>query len=311
MRLLLLLPCLVWSQGLELEKSIPLPGVEGRIDHLAADVRGKRIFVAALAHNSVEVVDPFSGKVLHSITGLHEPQGVYYWPEGNQLYVANGASGKVGVFDGLSFAAIREFDFNSDPDNIRFDPKEKEVFVGYGDGALGVINAKLGSRVGDTILEVHPESFQLESEGPRIFVNIPTGQVTVIDRRTRSITAKWPVDAKENFPMALDEADHRLFVGCRKPAKLIVLDTSTGRAVATVDIVKDADDLYWDAERKRIYVSGGGGEITVIAQKTPDQYEVAAHVPTAKGARTSLFVPEFKRLYVAAPGALLVFRVGE
>ena len=179
----------------------------------------------------------------------------------------------------------------------------------------GVINIDLKSRVGETMLDDHPESFQLEKHGPRIFINVPeAGNVTVVDRRSRAVVAKWPVTgAKSNFPMALDEANHRLFLGCRKPAKLLVLDTADGKQIASIDIVGDTDDLFYDAASKRIYVSGGAGSITVIEQKDADSYSVIATIPTAPGARTSLFVPEQKRLYVARPhrgsqpAALLVF----
>ncbi len=305
------------AQPLQLEKTIPLGNINGRIDHLTADLAGHRIFVAALGNNTVEVVDLAAGKVVHSIRGLHEPQGVFFSSEGNRLYVANGQDGHVRVFDGQSFEQTADYDFNSNADNIRFEPAIKEVFVGYGDGALGVINADLKSRVGDTMLDAHPESFQLEKQGPRIFVNVPgAGNVTVIDRRTRSVTAKWPVaGAQANFPMALDEANHRLFVGCRKPAKLIVLDTANGKEAASLDIAGDTDDLFYDAVTKRIYVSGGAGSITVVQQKDSDQYESIATIPTAPGARTSLFVPELKRLYVARPhrgkqdAALMVFAI--
>ena len=305
------------AQPVRLEKSIPLAGVKGRIDHFSVDVSGKRLFMAALGNNTVEVLDPFAGTVLHTIRGLQEPQGVYYWPEGNRLYVANGGNGKVQVFDGTTFAQMREYDFNSDPDNIRFDAKQKEVFVGYGAGALGVISAPIGSRVGETPLDAHPESFQLEQNGPRVFINVPgVKRVTVIDRRTRSVTANWPLaEAQQNFPMALDEAGHRLFVGCRKPAKLIVFDTETGKQTASVDIAGDTDDLFYDRERKRIYVSGGAGSLTVLEETGPDRYTQIAGIPTAPGARTSLFVPEFKRLYVAVPhrgkqaAELLVFSI--
>lgn len=305
------------AQPLHLEKTIPLPGVQGRIDHFSVDVAGKRVFMAALGNNTLEVIDPVGGRVLHSIQGLHEPQGVFYWPERNQLYVANGSDGRVRVFDAASYAPLKEYDFNSDPDNIRFDPQHKEVFVGYGAGAVGVINASLGSRVGDTMLDAHPESFQLERNGPRIFVNVPNaGHVAVVDRRTRSVITKWPVEAaKQNFPMALDEANHRLFIGCRRPPKLIVLDTTSGKQVTEVAIVGDTDDLFYDSASKRIYVAGGGGSVTVVDQKDADHYLVNATIPTAAGARTALFVPDFKQLFVAVPhrgkqaGGLMVFAI--
>jgi len=306
------------AQPLRLESTIPLPNVGGRIDHFSVDIAGKRVFVAALGNNTVEVVDVAAGKVVHTIRGLQEPQGLFYWPEGKRLYAANAANGHVLVYDGQSFAQVHDYDFNGgDADNVRFDPAAKELFVGYGTGALGVVNVELKSRVGDVMLDAHPESFQLEKQGPHIFVNVPeAGHVAVIDRRTRSITAKWPVTgAKSNFPMALDEANHRLFLGCRKPAKLLVLDTASGKQVASVDIVGDTDDLYYDAALKRIYVSGGSGSVTVLQQKDADHYETMATIPTGSGARTSLFVPDFKRLFVARPHrgsqscALLVFAV--
>jgi DNA-binding beta-propeller fold protein YncE len=314
---------IVLSQPLRLEKTIPLPGVEGRIDHLSVDPARKRIFVAALGNNTVEVVDVDAGRVVQSIRGLHEPQGLFYWPEGDRLYIANGKTGHVDAYDGTRFQQMKSHDFNSDADNLRFDAQAGELFVGYGDGALGVINLKLQTRVGETILDEHPESFQLEKNGPRIFVNIPggvssllkSGHVSVIDRRTRTVLVKWPVAPKQNFPMALDEANGRLFIGCRKPAELVVLDTAFGKQVASVGIAGDTDDLFYDADLKRIYVSGGEGSVTVLQQKDADHYESLATIPTAAGARTSLFVPDFKRLYVAVPhrgkqaAALMVFAV--
>jgi DNA-binding beta-propeller fold protein YncE len=291
------------AQPLHLESTIPLPNVGGRIDHLSVDVTGQRLFVSALGNNTVEVVDLKAGQVVHTIRGLKEPQGLFYWPEANQLYVANGADGHVRVYDGRTFEQIHEYDLSGDADNIRFDAGAKELFVGYGSGALGVINADLNARVGETMLDAHPESFQLEKQGPRIFVNVPeAGNVTVVDRLTRTVKDKWPVtDAKLNFPMALDEANHRLFLGCRKPPKLVVLDTSSGKQIASADITGDTDDLFYDAALKRIYVSGGAGSLSVLQQNDPDHYETIATIPTAPGARTSLFVPEFKRLYVARP----------
>ncbi len=307
------------AQPLRLETAIPLPNVNGRIDHFSVDVTGQRLFVAALGNNTVEVVDLKAGKVVHTIRGLREPQGLFYWPETDRLYAANADDGHVHVYDGHSFEQIHEYDLSGDADNIRFDPGAKEIFVGYGSGALAVINADLKARVGETMLDAHPESFQLEKQGPRIFINIPeAGNVTVVDRRTRTVKDKWPVTgAKSNFPMALDEADHRLFLGCRKPPKLLILDTSTGKQIASVDIVSDTDDIYNDTASKRIYVSGGAGAVSVVRQKDPDHYEVIATIPTAPGARTSLFVPEFKRLYVARPhrgkqeAGLMVFAVAE
>jgi len=312
------------AQPLTLEKRIPLGNIEGRIDHMVADVTGHRVFVAALGNNSVEVVDTPAGQVIRSITGLKHPQGILFWPAGHRFYVANADDGRVTVFDASSYAVLRTYDLNGgDADNIRFDPEVKEVLVGYGDGALAFISAPLGSRVGDAMLDAHPESFQLERKGPRVFVNIPEApngaHVTVLDRRTRSVTAKWPLPpgVAQNFPMALDEPSHTLFIGCRKPAQLLAVDTRSGQMTVASTIPGDADDLFFDGQRNRIYVSGGEGAIAVIARNKAGQYETLATLATAKGARTSLFVPEFRELFVAVPHhgkqrpELLVYRVAD
>jgi len=309
---------LAQTPPLRLEKTIPLPGVEGRIDHLAADINGRRLFVAALGNHSVEVVDIDAGKVVHHIPNLKEPQGLFYWPSKNRLYAACAGDGSVRAFDGASFQPLETYDFNEDADNLRFDTRANELFVGYADGALGVVNVELGSRVGETMLDGHPESFQLEQTGPRIFVNVPKttvgAHVTVIDRRTRSVVAKWPLPGvKANFPMALDETNHRLFIGCRFPMTLLVLDTRDGKIRAREEIPADADDLFYDSTTRRIYVSGGAGFIGVLTQTDADHYQPAIRIPTAPGARTSLFVEKWKRLFVAVPhrgkqaAALMVF----
>lgn len=291
------------AQTLKLSKTIPLPGVEGRIDHLSVDIKGRRLFVAALGNNSLEIIDLNAGSRIQSVKNLHEPQGILYWPEANKIFIASAGDGLLRVFDGTSFQLIKSIDFNSDADNVRMDLSSKEILLGYGDGALGFVNVTESSRVGEVMLDGHPESFQLEKSGPRIFINVPNAaNVTVVDRRSRSVVAKWPVtDAKANFPMALDEANHRLFIGCRKPAQLRVFDTNTGKVVATAPIPGDADDLFYDAAAKRLYVSGGEGSIGIIAQRDADHYTLVENLPTASGARTSLFVPELKQFYLAVP----------
>jgi DNA-binding beta-propeller fold protein YncE len=283
-------------------QTIPLSGVEGRIDHLAFDVKGQRLFVAALGNNTVEVIDLRAGKRVHTITGLHEPQGVGFIPESNQLFVANAKGGACDIFDAASFKRVKSVKFSDDADNVRYDASAGRVYVGYADGALGAIDAASGERRGDIKLDGHPESFQLEKSGPRIFVNIPTAQkIAVVDRAKATVVASWKVEARDNFPMALGEDHHRLFVAARKPAKLLVFDTESGRVVATLDAPGDADDVFYDAAKRRIYVSGGEGVIGVFQQKDADHYEATGKIATAAGARTSLFVPELRRLYLAVP----------
>jgi DNA-binding beta-propeller fold protein YncE len=289
------------DQPLVLVRSIPLPGVEGRIDHLAVDQSQARLFVAALGNNTVEVLDLTTGQHLRSVKGLHEPQGIAAIPAPPRVVVANG-QGAVEFRAGDELGVVRSVALGEDADNVRYDAKAKRLYVGYGSGAIGAIDATDGRPLGDAPVGGHPESFQLEAAGPRIFVNVPTAkQIAVIDRVTMKVTATWPVtEAASNFPMALDEAGHRLFIGCRQPAKVLIVDTSSGKVMSAVDIVGDTDDIFWDAARKRLYITGGEGFADVL-QPNGDSLVRTARVPTAGGARTALFVPEQSRLYVAVP----------
>lgn len=284
-------------------QTIALPNVEGRIDHLSVDLQGQRLYLAALGNNTLEVVDLKAGKVIHSVKGLREPQGVAFIPDAKAVYVANGGDGNCQAFAADSLTPLRNAKFSGDADNLRYDTATKLLYVGYGDGAIGIFEAMTGKVVGDIKLPAHPEAFALEQSGARIFVNVPKAkQVAVIDRQKRALIAHWPVtQAAANFPMALDEAHHRLFIGCRTPARLLVLDTDSGKVVAQVECAGDTDDVFYDAKNQRVYVSGGAGLISVFAQLDADKYQPIAKIATAPGARTSLFVPAFGRLYLAVP----------
>jgi hypothetical protein len=285
-------------------ETIDLPGVEGRFDHFAADVKGGRLFVAALGNNTLEVIDTAEGKRLKSIAGFRKPTGVAFISDTGTVAVASGDDGMVRFFDAAATLApagqVADLD---DADNVRYDPAAKRLYVGYGDGALAVIDPAARRKVGEIKLDAHPESFQLEKEGKRIFVNVPGAKhVAVVDRDKAVVVAKWPLtDARANFPMALDERNHRLFIACREPAKLLAIDTGTGRIVASTPCAGDADDLFYDPARRQIYASGGEGIITVHQQKTPDDFAPADSVKTAAGARTFFFVPETSTLYLAVP----------
>jgi len=294
------------TSALHRVQTIKLPGVEGRIDHLAVDLTDQRLFVAALENNTLEVVDLKTGKRIDQIEGLQEPQGVAYVPSNHKLIVTNGGADNADIYDARSLERLLQVNLGPDPDNVRYDAATDRAYVGYGEGseaALAVLDLKTGAKVADIKLGGHPESFQLEKNGNRIFVNVPdSGGVEVVDRKKGSVVATWPIkNASENFPMALDEADHRLFVGTRSPPKLLILDTDTGKTLASLDSPGDADDIFYDAEAQRIYISGGAGSIGVFEQKDADHYKPLGEVSTAEGARTSLFAPETRRLYLAVP----------
>ncbi len=290
------------SALLQLVQTIALPDVRGRIDHLDIDLDGGRLFVAALGNSSVEVIDLRAGRRSARLEHLREPQGVAYVPEAKRLFVASGGSGRVDVFAGDTLSPVGHVDALEDADNIRYEPASGRIYVGYG-SALAVLEAPTMQLVSRIKLAGHPESFQLDSTGSRIFVNVPNAQqIAVVDRKQGNVVATWNLDEmRANFPMALDEVKHRLFLATRRPAALLVYDIETGKRIASVPIGGDADDLFFDRERKQVYAICGEGVIDVVQQQDADHYEVSGQVRTARGARTGLFVATQSLLYVAVP----------
>jgi len=292
---------------LVLVRIIPIPGVMGRFDHMAVDNNGGRVFAAVYGNDSVEVLDTARGtrdKSIHE--GFNKPQMVAYLPDMNRIVVSSEGDGSCKVLDAATYKLIDNVKFSDDADQLRYDPVTKRVYVGYGDGAIGVFDAATNKKIGqDFEVGVHPESFQLEEKGPKIFVNLASiSQIAVIDRNTRKIE-KWKLQsAGTNFPMALDETHRRLFVAARKPARLLVLDMETGREIASLPGAIDTDDMFYDPDRKRIYVTSGEGFIFVYQQIDPDRYERIAKIPTTIGARTSAYtgqVGKHNSFYLAVP----------
>jgi len=291
------------EKAFKLKQTIPLSGVEGRIDHFALDPSSERLFVCALGNNTVEVLDLRRGERIHSITGLGAPQGIAYIPEFDRLFVANDKDGIFKIYDAESFKALGELNFKDDADNVRYDEATKRIYVGFGSGGIAIVSAPDGKQIGSLKLSAHPEAFELEKDGRRIFVNVPnSGHVAVIDRDKGEVIARWQTDlAFGNFPMALDAANHRLFVGCRFPSKLVVLNTESGNVVAKIDISGDPDDVFCDNKRHRVYTICGAGRIDIIDQSDPNTYKALTKIDTAEGARTGLFVSESDTLFVAVP----------
>jgi DNA-binding beta-propeller fold protein YncE len=282
--------------------SIPLPGVQGRIDHLAVDLESQRLYVAALANNTVEVLDLKTNRHEKSVAGFNEPQGIGVVPDTSAVVVANGQGEGAEFRAGGDLRLIRGVPLGDDADNVRVDAKAKRVYVGYGSGAIAALDGSDGRKLGEVPIGGHPESFQLEASGARLFVNVPTARhISVIDRVQMKVVGTWPVtEASANYPMALDEPGHRLFVGCRKPAVVLTFDTQSGKQTGSVAIAGDTDDLFWDAKRQRLYVSAGEGYIDVL-QAGESELRRTSQIATAAGARTSLFVPSLNRLYLAVP----------
>ncbi len=280
------------STLLQLETKIPLGSVRGRIDHMAIDLERHRLLVAELGNDGVGVVDLKERKTIHTITGLKEPQGVGYVPSTDTVYVANAGDGSVRMFRGADYAAVGRIDLGNDADNIRLDAATQRILIGYGEGYVAAIDVTQQKKIADFPLPAHPESFRLDRDGKRIFVNVPAAHaIAVLDATTGNQNARWPVREGGNFPMAVDELTGRVLIVTRSPPKLSVRAQEDGSVIASADTCGDADDLFLDAKRGRVYVSCGTGFIDVF--ETQDTaYKRIAHVPTVAGARTSLFVAD-------------------
>ncbi len=259
--------------------------------------------MSALGNNTLEVFDLQTNKRIHTINGLDEPQGNTFAPSANKLFVANGGNGTVRIYDGTNYKLQRVLQFSSDADDTRYDKQTDRIYVGYGEGAVAAIDAATDKVLGEIKVQAHPEAYEVEKGSGKIFINVPNAhEIEVADWNTRQVVADWHTDGyAANFPMALDTADHRLFVVTRRPPQLLVLDSDTGKIVAHCAAAGDADDVWYDTHRHRLYVTGGEGFIAVIRQKNADSYEPLERIPTAPGARTSFYSPKLNRLYVAVP----------
>ena len=282
---------------------VRLPGVQRRIDHFAVDPAGQRLFVSALGNHTLEVVDLAAGARVTSVPGLNEPQGVIHLSAFHRIVAATRAGGTVTAFDDANYRPVATIAGMGDADNLRYDATARLLYVGHGDGALAVIDPATMKRVADTALPGHPESFQLEQSGPRIFVNMPpTREILVVDRVKRSIVGHIPLGGLlDNYPMSLDETGHRLFVGVRRPARLLVFDTVTNQPTAGVPCVGDSDDLFYDAKRDRVYVIGGEGYVDVFDASPAGKYARLERLATRAGARTGLWSSDLDRLFVGWP----------
>jgi DNA-binding beta-propeller fold protein YncE len=285
---------------LQLVTKIPLGKVNGRIDHMAVDLTRQRLFVAELGNDSVGIIDLKRSQLSGRIRGLKEPQGVGYGRSNDTLYVTSAGDGTVRLFRGQNLKNAGRIRLGQDADNIRVDSAGSQLFVGYGKGALAIIDARSNRKVADIALDGHPESFRLESGGSRIFVNVPdTHAIEVANRQGNKVNAHWTTgQAGENYPMALDEASRQVLVVFRKPAMLAAFSMQDGAPIAHAAVCGDADDVFVDAKRHRIYVSCGEGYLDVF-EPADGGFRRIAHLTTAPGARTSLFVPELDLLFVA------------
>jgi DNA-binding beta-propeller fold protein YncE len=302
---------------LRLEKLIELPGVKGRIDHMAINLKDQVLYVAALGNNSVEVVDLQKGEIIHSIKELDEPQGIAYIPAQNEIVIANGGNGNCVFYDANNYTFITSLHLSGDADNIRYSNSTGKIYVGYGDGGIAVIDAATHNQVGDVKLPAHPESFQIDQKNNLLFANLPgVHSIAIIDLHDNKIVNTLETGGlKENFPMTLDTAHSRFIVGFRNPALLVVYDYKSGKAINRVDLVSDADDIFYYEEKQQVFASGGGGYINIFDKNTDGSYKKVANIFTRSGARTSLLIPSLDTYLIAERGsaakgaALAVYKI--
>jgi DNA-binding beta-propeller fold protein YncE len=313
------------AKPLKLVQTIPMPNVKGRIDHMDVDVKGKRLFVSGLENGSVEVVDLQAGRWTKSIPGFLKPQGIAYVPSLNKLFVASGDDGMVRVFRGDTLELLGTIKLDLGSNRVAYDAVKQVLYVGYGGkdagkdfGEVGAIDARTDKKIFDVQVAAHPSELLLDKSGETLFVFISVASnIQVVDVAKRELRATWPVSSQRPGDAALDESAGRLLIGTHTPPEMIAMDAKTGKEVAHLPTTDGMDGVYFDASRKRIYISGGRGEevgsVYVYQQKNADSYEVVGKIQTRPGAGTSFWSPELNRYYVAAPAsasepaAILVF----
>jgi hypothetical protein len=291
------------ADPLELTQTIALKGKAGKLDHLALDAKRERLFLANTANGTLDVVDLKEGKLLQQVKGQTGIQGIAYAADLDRVFVGLGGGGLCNVFGGEKYQPLKTIKFSGDADNTRYDPATHLVFVAHDEKVLGIVDAKSYAVSPDLKLPGTAEGFQIETKRPRLYLVLPNpSQVLVIDTNKKEITATYPLKmASGGHPLAIDEANKRIFVGCRTEPMVVVLDSETGKEITSVAIPKDVDDLYYDAKRKKLYASCGEGFLAVIRQADADKYELEEKITTVKDAKTSLFAPDASRLYLAVP----------
>jgi DNA-binding beta-propeller fold protein YncE len=291
-------------------QSISLPDIDGRIDHFSIDVRGRRAFLAALTKNTVEVVDLKAGRLIRTLPGFAKPQGMCFVPELNRLFVATGMDGALKTLDGTTLRTVHTAHVSLGADAIGYDPRSKYLYVGSGGadanketGDLTVFNAVTSTQIAAIVTDAHAGGSVVDKRGQHLYVLVPEkAEVVVLDRETRAQVAKWTIPGiQKNVALDLDVKNRRLFLGVRIPTSVVVLDSNSGVVVASVPTVATLDGISYDAATRRIYTTGGEGFVDVTQQIDADHYERIARIRTGPNARTSTFVPEWRRLYVAVP----------
>ncbi|WP_433971486.1 YncE family protein [Tunturiibacter lichenicola] len=295
---------------LVLERKILLPGVKGKFDHFAIDEVGNRLFAAATGNKSVEVIDLASEKVTQSLTGMGKPHGLVWVAATRRLFVADGEKAELTVFEGEPLKLLKSIKLFEDADDMVYDAQSEMLYVGHGGtdsanpASVAILDAKRLSVLKQLSMAAHPEALELDPGGKRVFVNVSdAGEVVVIDGRTHLQMKTWTLaNAKGNTPLAYDGPDDLLLVGCRMPAKLLVLNGKTGEQLSSAPADSGADDLFYDAETHRAYLITGSGAVDSFSLSSSGKLQALGVTHTAVGAKTGLLVPSQSAMYIGVPG---------
>jgi DNA-binding beta-propeller fold protein YncE len=299
----LLLTGSVRAGELELVKTIELKGKAGGLDHVALDAKRDRLFLANKSNNTLDIIDLKTGKLHDQKKQQTAIQGVCYAPDIDKVFVALGTGGLCNVFEGETYKLLKTISLKDDADNIRYNPATHLVYVAHAEKSLAAIDGKSYALKADIKLPDTGEGFELETKRPRLYLNAPAANaVVVIDTDKNEVLKTYPTKlATGGVPLALDESAQRIYVGCRKDPKVLVMDTETGKELSTADIVGGVDDLWVDVKRKRLFASCGDGALVILKVADADHVEVAEKIESPKGTKTCLYVPETGRLYLAVP----------
>src|ERR1700676_457737 len=319
-------------------QTIPLPEVSGRLDHMAVDLEKKRLFVAAVANGTLEVLDLDAGKVINSIPGIKDAQdALFLGGQFNKLYVSS-LDGTVRIFQGETFRLIQALKLEPDPNRLLYDPATDLIYFGYGGQnagfdayeRVGILQATRGApsdqfvadMIAPTYRPGHLADMAMEDDGKLLVCDSRADLIFQFDSRKRELLKSWPAHGVGAGDMRLDRARHRLFVGTRVPPEMTVYDSLSGKEIVSLPGPETMDGVYYDADLKRIYMSGGRwygtpeaspGWVYVYQQQGADHYQLVSKVRTRPGSGTSLLVPQMNRFYVASQAigdqqaAVLVF----
>jgi hypothetical protein len=301
------------STPLVLKRSVDLPGYTGDFDHFAVDQDRGRLLLAAEDHGTVEVFDLNSGKHLRTISGFEAPHSILIRPGAATILVTDSGKGMSKLLDASSYEVKGVVALVPGADSIGYDPAENVVYVVTGGkdvamttSELAAVDPDTGKKKGAvTFQDNHVEAMALEAKGNRLFINLTqTNKLAVVDRATMKVLATWPVPAaRQNAMVAVDEPRHRLYVGCRQPGTVVVMNSDTGAITNSVPSPLRSDQILFDQSANRLYSPGGEGYTAVYDTTDPDHLKVIAKVPTAPGAKTGILVPETKTLVLAvSPG---------